>query len=247
MTLNPRPLVWAITILLGGGLIVLPASVNSSSDVVTANRASTAQESDGKIVAKLDFEPKPNGFGFPNYGGEGDSSGDLGAADLIQLFGAEGVCESGNTPEDCQLTEPAQAWIESQLKSMDAGHCEGMAVVALRFLAGKEFRGRGKPAGFQDGAESVYDLKLGGALRNYIAHYFVTQAVEEVAGPTKEISQKSPAEVLDLLIQHLGDGKDGAALGIYKFKEGRRVDGHAVTPFAVGRYGGRHLSGAYLR
>ena len=233
MTRHPRRLIWVVALLVGAGLIVLPGRVNSSAGVATANRSAAAQEPEGKIVAKLDFTPKPNGFGFQNYGGEGDPSGDLGAADLIDLFGAEGVCESGSTPEDCQLTEPAQAWIASQLKSMNGGHCEGMAVVSLRFMEGKGFRGKDKPGSFQGGAESVFDLKLAGALRNYVAHYFVTQSVEEVQGPTHEIAQKSPAEVLDLLIEHLHDGKDAVALGIYKFKEGRRVDGHAVTPFAV--------------
>ncbi len=230
---NPRPLIWAIAMLLGGALMVLPGSVNSSAGLATPNRPAAAQEPEGKIVAKLDFTPKPNGFGFPNWGGEEDSSNDLGAADMIDLFGAEGVCESGSTPEDCQLTEPAQAWIAGQLKAMTAGHCEGMAVLSLRFLEGKGFRGKDKPGSFQGGAESVFDLKLDGALRNYIAHYWVTQSIEEVSGPTREISRKSPAEVLDLLIQHLHDGKDAVALGIYKFKEGRRVDGHAVTPYAV--------------
>lgn len=219
--------------------MLLPGRVNSSSGEVTVNRATAAQDKEpgGKIVARLDFDPKPNGFGFPNYGDEGDSSEDLGAADLIDLFGVEGVCESGDTAENCQLTEPAQAWIDSQLKSMDSGHCEGMAAVSLRFFEGKEFRGKGKPSDFQGGAASVFDLKLQGSLRNYIAYYFVTQAVEEVFGPTTEISQKRPSEILDLLIRHLRDGKP-TALGIYNLKQGRRVDGHSVTPFAVEEMGG---------
>src|SRR6266567_4272342 len=233
MTRNPRRLIWAIVVLLAGGLMVLPTSLNSSSGVATANRSAVAQEPEGKIVAKLDFAPKPNGFHFRNYGDDGNTANDLGPADLIDLFGAQQVCASGSTAEDCQLTEPAQAWMEEKLKSMNGGHCEGMAVTSLRFLEGKQFRGKGGPNGFQDGAGSVFDLNLGGALRNYIAHYFITQYLEEVSGPTKEISQKSPGEVLDLLISHLHEGKDAAALGFYNFKEGRRVEGHAVTPFAV--------------
>jgi hypothetical protein len=235
MTSKLRVLVWASAILLGVGLVMLPGSIKSAAGPAPAKGPAMVQdkEAEGKIVAKIDFTPEPNGFGFHNYGGEGDASNDLGAADMIDLFGAENVCASGNTAEDCQLTEPAQAWIESQLKSMNGGHCEGMAVVSLRFMQGKEFRGKSNPSSFEGGIESVYGLKLEGALRNYIAHYFVTQSVDEVAGPTREISQKSPGEVLDLLIQHLHDGKDPVALGIYHFREGRRVGGHAVTPFAV--------------
>ena len=234
-----RPVVWAVATFLAGALMVLPGSVNSSASLATANRPAAAQdkEPEGKIVAKLDFTPKPNGFHFENYGNDSESANDLGPADMINLFGAENVCESGSTAEDCLLSEPAQAWMEEKTKGMNGGHCEGMAVAALRFLEGKEFRGKGKPSSFQEGAESVFDLKKEGAVRNYIAHYFVTQYLEEVSGPTHEIAQKSPAEVLDLLISHLHDGKDAVALGIYKFSEGRRVDGHAVTPFAVEEMG----------
>jgi hypothetical protein len=228
MTSNLRPLIGVLTILISGGLLTLPGRVNSASVPALQD-----QETPGKIIAKIDFAPKEDGFGFQNYGPEGDSGNDLGPADLIDLFGSENVCESGSTPQDCELTEPAEAWIESQLKDMTHGHCEGMAVVSLRFMEGKHFRGKSNPNSFEGGVESVYGLTLEGSLRNYIAHYYVTQAVDEVAGPTREISRKSPAEVLDLLIQHLRDGKDPVALGIYKFKNGRRVAGHAVTPFAV--------------
>src|SRR6267378_1309421 len=238
MTRNLRPFVWAIAILIAGGSMVLSVSVNSSAGLAPGNQPVIhGQEPEGKIVAKLDFEPKPNGFHFENYGNDSESANDLGPADLIDLFGAENVCESGSTAEDCQLSEPAQAWMEEKIKGMNGGHCEGMAVAALRFLEGKDFKGKGKPSSFQDGAESVFDLNKAGSVRNYIAHYFVTQFLAEVSGPTTEISQKSPAEVLDLLIQHLHDGKDAVALGIYKFKEGRRVEGHAVTPFAVEEMG----------
>jgi hypothetical protein len=232
---NPRRLIWAIVLLFGCGFLLLPGKVSSSSDRGGVGKQD--KEPEGKIVAKLDFAPKPNGFGFENYGNDSQSANDLGPADMIDLFGAEKVCESGGTAEDCQLSEPAQAWMEAQIKGMNGGHCEGMAVAALRFLEGKEFRGKGKPGSFQEGAESVYDLKKDGSVRNYIAHYFVTQFLDEVTGPTREIAQKSPGEVLDLLIQHLKDGKDAMALGIYKFQEGRRVGGHAVTPFAVEEMG----------
>src|SRR5438876_4044566 len=106
MTRNPRHIIWGIVLLFGCGLIILPGRVSSSSDL-HRRAAKQDKEPEGKIVAKLDFTPKPNGFGFPNWGGEEDASNDLGPADMIDLFGAEGVCESGSTAADCQLTEPA--------------------------------------------------------------------------------------------------------------------------------------------
>ena len=235
MSVSPRRIAFGFVVLLAGGLVILPAFLNSSS--AARNGLHLGQEPEGKVVAKLDFAPKPNGFGFRNYGDDGNTASDLGPGDMIDYFGADKVCASGSTPQDCQLTEPAQAWMEAQIKGMHGGHCEGMAVTSLRFFEGKQFRGKSDPGSFQNGAGSVYDLQLGGALRNYIAHYFVTQAFPEVAGPTREISQKTPGEVLDLLIEHLKDGKDAAALGFYNFKDGKKVGGHAVTPYAVEEMG----------
>jgi hypothetical protein len=231
----PRRFAWIFLTLLAAALSVLPGSFHPFS--VTANKSTEPQEPEGKMVAKLNFAPKPNGFGFKNYGDDGNTGNDLGPGDLIDYFGASGVCASGSTAQDCQLTEPAQAWMEQQIKGMHGGHCEGMAVTSLRFLEGKEFRGKGGPGAFQSGAESVYDLKLEASLRNYIAHYFVTQAFPEVSRPTTEISKNTPGEVLDLLIEHLKDGKDTAALGFYNFKDGKKVGGHAVTPYAVEEMG----------
>jgi hypothetical protein len=45
MTRNPRPLIWAIAMLLGGRLMVLPGSVDSSAGLATANRPAAAQDS----------------------------------------------------------------------------------------------------------------------------------------------------------------------------------------------------------
>src|SRR5437016_12628251 len=137
MTRNPRHIIWAIVLLFGCGLMVLPGTVSSS--------AKQDKEPEGKIVAKLDFAPKPNGFHFKNYGGPDDPKDDLGPADLIDLFGAQQVCASGSTAEDCQLTEPAQPWLDEKLKSMAGGHCEGRAVTSLRLLEGKQSRGKRGP------------------------------------------------------------------------------------------------------
>ena len=226
----PHRIIYGLLILVAGGLMILPNSQISSSAI--ANKSLGPEQPEGENVAKIEFAAKPNGFHFRNYGDDGNTENDLGPADLIDLFGAQEVCASGSTAEDCELTEPAQAWLEEKLKSMNGGHCEGMAVTSLRFFEGKHFRSRGNPDSFQDGADSVFDLNLGGNLRNYIAHYFITQYLDEVSGPTREIASKTPGEVLDLLISHFKEGK-AAALGFYNFKEGRRVEGHAVTPFAV--------------
>src|SRR5262245_438542 len=101
---------------------------------------------ESKMLATLKFDPKVNGFGFPNFGNEHQSwKGDLGAADLISMFGAEAVCKSGKTPQNCVLKAAAQEWMMEQLDGMNGGHCEGMSVTALRFNFGLPFKGMNSP------------------------------------------------------------------------------------------------------
>ncbi|MBU0704772.1 MAG: hypothetical protein KKC18_13000, partial [Chloroflexi bacterium] len=56
------------------------------------------------------FQPNPDGYSFANYGNSHYWQDDLGAADLINMFGASKVCASGSTPADCVLTSSAEAW-----------------------------------------------------------------------------------------------------------------------------------------
>src|SRR5437870_5962742 len=197
MMCNSKRLIWSVVVLMAGVLMLLPASLNSSSGVATANRSDAAQEPEGKIVAQLKFEPKPNGFGFQNYGNDhANWENDLTAGDLISLFGADNVCIEGNSPDNCVLYETATTWMEKELKSMNGVHCDGMAVVSLRFWQEKEFKGKTHAGDFQEGAESLYDLKLTPAIANYVAHYFVTQLLDEVYEPAAETAKKKPSEIL---------------------------------------------------
>jgi hypothetical protein len=232
MTRMAKRLLWIVTLVLIYGLVVVPVKFASFSET-----KSPQEKEEGKIIAKIGFDPKVDGFGFENYGNEGDWEDDLTAADLIKLFGADEVCEEGSNENDCVLYETAQEWLNEQLKGMDGGHCEGMAVASLRFYEGKDFQGKKGPHSFQGGAESVFDLKRNGSVRNYIAHYFVTQFLDEVSDPTRETSQKKPSEVLDLLVEEMKNGKDTSTLGIYKLKNGERADGHAITPIGVEEVG----------
>jgi hypothetical protein len=192
------------------------------------------QESEGKIVAQLNFDPKINGFGFENYGNEHPNwENDLTAADMIELFGADNVCIEGDRPDNCVLYETAQEWMENELKGMDDGHCDGMAVVSLRFLQGKQFEGKTHPGDFQQGAESLYDLKLTPSIANYVAHYFVTQLLDEVYDPAAETAKKKPSEILEMLISSMQDGKHPYTMSFFKTVNGEHKDGHAVTPYGV--------------
>src|SRR5215217_4378460 len=61
-----------------------------------------AVETSGSYVADLGFRPDVNGFGFPNYGGQGETN--LTPGDLQRMFG-DTVCASTEGGE-CTLTPP---------------------------------------------------------------------------------------------------------------------------------------------
>jgi hypothetical protein len=198
-----------------------------------------AQDDDGdksgNVVAKIDFDPKIHGFGFENYTNSNHNwQDDLGAADMIKLFGADKVCKEGTTAADCVLNAATREWMMKQLEGMNGGHCEGMAVTALRFFRQQQFNGKAKPADFQSGAAETFKLKLDQPIENYIAYYFVTQMLDEVSNPTQQTRGGGPAGIVDLLVENFQkDSPDLYALGIYKFENGEKKDGHAITPIGV--------------
>jgi len=108
-------------------LVWAPRSTATSGTAATAE-SSAVQDEKGTIVARLkDYDPAVHGYGFRNYGRDHEGENDLTAGDLIKIFGAENVCESGNTASDCVLYEPAEEWRAERIKAMEVGHCEGFA------------------------------------------------------------------------------------------------------------------------
>ena len=195
---------------------------------------SNVAKAQGNIIATLKFDPKVNGFGFQNYGNEHAAwKDDLGTIDLISMFGAQAVCKSGNSPQDCVLKAAAQEWMNEQLDGMKGGHCEGMSTTALRFNSGLPFKGMTSPGDFASGASSPFALIRGKSLDNYVAYYFVTQSFSEVARPSKETAEKGPVAIVKMLVESLNAGQDTYSLGIYKMVGGQPKDGHAITPFAI--------------
>lgn len=196
-------------------------------------RASPGQESDGKIIASINFDPKVDGFGFKNYGGKPEEEGDLDAADLIKLFGANNVCIEGKNADDCVLYETAQTWIEQQIKFMKAGHCEGMAVDSLRFWLNKGFRGKAKPGDFQSQAKKTFDLELDDPVANYVAYYHIIQELKEAFDFKDRTLKMKPSQIVDMLVDSFREGKEYYTLHIANRINGQWKDGHAITPFAV--------------
>ncbi|EIJ42240.1 hypothetical protein BegalDRAFT_1345 [Beggiatoa alba B18LD] len=188
---------------------------------INANEAPPSPS--GDFLASYNFRPNPNGYGFENYGNDDKSAMDLTAEDMIALFGRDKVCRA--TTGDCVLNATAQEWVEKQIKGMDGGHCEGMAVTSLRILQGLDFKGKKLPTDFQAGANATYELNKE-SVRNYIAYYFVTQYFSEVTAAT---IRNKPSVVLDTLI----DGMRNNMLYSVGFYQPEYKAGHAVTPYAV--------------
>ena len=188
----------------------------------------------GTMIAELDFRPAGNGYGFRNYGRDHDNENDLNPGNLIALFGADNVCQSGSTAGDCVLTEPAEEWLEECVKLLAGGHCEGLAVTSLRFFDGLGFAGKASPADFQSGAKSVSDLQHTELISNYVAHYHVMQKLSEISDFRAETWKKKPSEILQMLIDSMKEGsKDHYVMSIGMREDGRYTRGHAITPFAV--------------
>ncbi|MDQ3821359.1 MAG: hypothetical protein M3362_27275 [Acidobacteriota bacterium] len=202
-----------------------------------AKRASPKQEEKGTIIASIKFDPKADGFGFRNYGRNHEGEGDLDAADLVRMFGAENVCIEGKTADDCVLYETAQAWIDERIEQMKAGHCEGFAVDSLRFWLGKEYRGKSIPGDFQSGAEKTFDLKLDETMANYIAYYFSLQGLKEVYEFRGQTLNMKPSQILAMLVESFKERKEYYTMSIAKRINGEYKFGHAITPFAVEEMG----------
>jgi len=198
-------------------------------------RARSAQDDKGTIVARLkDYDPRREGFGFRNYGRDHDNESDLDAGDLIKLFGPDGVCQSGSTAEDCVLYEPAEEWLQQQFKMLANGHCDGLAIISLRFWLGLPFEGRTTPANWQSGAEHVSSLTHTQDISNYVAYIHVMQALSEIYTLRREAIKNKPSGILHMLIDSMkDDAEDRLELLIYLKVDGRLTRGHAITPYAI--------------
>ncbi len=187
----------------------------------------------GTLTADTGFRPKPNGFNFPNWGEGENPEGKLTANDAQCLFG-DGVCEkvAGGT---CKPTPAARLWIDEMNRSMNGGHCEGLAALSAAFQSGKMQAG-------PYGGPSAFDLKVGnGTLLRMISTLYTTQYLDPLRSAAAKTKDMSMRQTIDTLVQAMQSKKDTLTLGIYG-EEG----GHALTPYAVEDVGaGRFLIHVY--
>ncbi len=195
------------------------SSNNKGAISLDKTKASTSITS-GNLSADLGFRPAANGFSFENYGKD-SSIKNLSPVEMQRMFGNQVCATKGDA---CILTPPAQQWMEEVNKSMNGGHCEGMAVLSMILYADKDkANGFGNPP----------DLSLQGneKLQREIAYWFATQYAQPTA--KSEIKDKTPSELLDILLSTMKLNAridETYTMGIYQagFK-----GGHAITPYGV--------------
>jgi hypothetical protein len=218
------------------GLVLVPRSTaKSNPHGRRTNSVAQVQGEKGTIVAQLkEYDPTVYGYGFRNYGRDHDNENDLNAGNLVTIFGAENVCESGTTASDCVLNEPAQEWLAEAVKLLEGGHCEGLAVTSLRLWQGLPFDGKTALTDWQSGAHKVSDLEHTAAISNYVAHYHVLQKLSEISAFRAETWKMKPSVILHMLIDSMkDDSKDHYVLSIGMREDGRYTRGHAISPYAV--------------
>jgi hypothetical protein len=117
------------------------------------------------------FRPSADGFSFANYGNE-DTPQNLSATEVRDIFG-DGVC--ANMSNGCELTPPAQAWMDSVNREMSGGHCFGFSVAALLF-----FKHTIEPSAY--GASTANQLQIAGntSLQSRIAESMAMQFLPAV-------------------------------------------------------------------
>jgi len=199
------------------GLLVMAVVLLQGGTVVAADQKNAAQ---GKVLADSGFRPKPNGFGFENWGGDQHPISKLTAEDVQAFFG-DRVCARFDKNQ-CVLTPAAKLWAGEMNKMMEGGHCEGMAALSAAFHVKKE-------AVTDYGAPQTFDLQPKKAdLMRTISMYFATQALEPVNKSTSLTREWALQKIIDQLVSAIGSKTDYITLGIYGAQ-----GGHAVTPYMV--------------
>jgi hypothetical protein len=139
---------------------------------------------------------------------------------MRHIFG-DAVCAS--TQNGCNLTPPAQAWMDAANKEMGGGHCYGFSVTALLF-----FKKVLDPASYGDASPNRLQVGGNAQLQRRIAE---SMSLQFLPSMQQAIVTGTPKEMLSTLADSLKpDSQKTFTIGITR-RGG--AGGHAVTPFAV--------------
>ena len=140
---------------------------------------------------------------------------------MRRLFG-DAVCADAKSGK-CDLTPPAQQWMDQANKGTEGGHCQGFSV-----LSGLLWKKVENASTFGGDTTPSLAIDNNDALQREIAYAFMYQTLDAY---NRAIVKGTPNDILAKLIEVLKpDNPDSYTIGIYKpgFQ-----GGHAVTPYAV--------------
>jgi len=176
------------------------------------------------------FDPDVDGFGFENWA----EVGEIGATELVALFGRKKVCASGSG-STCVLFPAARQFAAQVNEAMAGGHCEGMAVLAARLFLGYEKLDDLDPA-----ATSTFELaRETPAVSQSIEKWWATQMLPPVQKAYQGYQTYQPSEIAAALADGLARGV-GYTMGIYS-----EAGAHAITPIGVSKVNGKIAVSAY--
>ena len=142
---------------------------------------------DPAVCAQDGFDPAIHGFSFPNWG----AVGELGATEMVALFGRTTVCTPSSPAGSCTLYPAAREWMKQANEGMAGGHCEGMAVMSERL-----FLGAAKLGDFDPAAAATYDLAFENpVLQKAIDLWFITQALPDPATAAGDFRAMTPSQI----------------------------------------------------
>lgn len=185
----------------------------------------------GTIVADSGFRPATDGFSFPNYGNE-EGYKNLDSAEVQRIFG-RAACLTGKGSR-CVLGPGVRNWMNQMNDLMAGGHCYGFSALT-QLIYKNELSRFGYSSLSALGGNSPFGLSIAGntRLQRSIARAFIYQTLPSVS---EKATQGSPNQVLQYMIDHLGDGSD-QSWNLLIFQWGFQA-GHAITPYAVEDMGG---------
>jgi hypothetical protein len=183
------------------------------------------------------FVVDKDAFRFQNFATDYDAA-QLNTKLMVRMFGAVNVCrDSAANAESCVLTPNAEAWMDSANNSMQAGHCEGFAVLAQLFHLGEL-----KATDF--GGNTVRELSIeeNYKLQRELAYWFATQLVPDAA-VNKTLM---PNEVVPFLAEFLKEAPtEFYRIGMVQKDQNGFGVAHSLTP--IGFVRGESENTYYIR
>ena len=171
------------------------------------------------------FEPSKDGFGFANFAG-GRGSASILVDDLVELFGADGLCIPGGA-ESCTPYPGVQLFLEQLNGVLGNGVCYGISASVAN-----NFSGNLRLPDFDPATTTVSDLRRGDVLDHSIAKLHMMQFSEEYRGFLDTRIEMWPDEIAEELLSAFG-GLENKLTPPYTLAIYSEQGGHSITPIGM--------------